>query len=99
MSDPIYLPYIYHISLRPDARLADRTRTEDVHAAAGNQQAGLELVDENLVFPHREPHGAGDAVGVGLVVDQLDDEDTILDAGVVGRILLGADIGVDGAQA
>src|SRR5512139_534712 len=67
----------------------DGARTEDVHAATGSQQDRLGLVDVDLVVASREADGPGDAVGVVLVVDQLDDEDALLDAVHAERLLGG----------
>ncbi len=66
---------------------AHRARTEQVDAAAGGQQHGLGLVDVDAVLAHREAHRAGDARGVVLVVDELDDEDALLDAVQAQRLL------------
>ena len=64
-------------------------RTEQVHTAAGCQQAGLELVNEYLVLASGEADSTGDAVLVVLVVDQLHDEDTLGDVVGAQRLLGG----------
>ena len=69
--------------------LADRARPEQVHAAARGEQDRLRLVDVDRVVAHREADRAGDPRRVVLVVDELDDEDALLDAGEAQRLLRG----------
>ena len=61
--------------------LADGARLEDVRRAAGADDDGLRAEHVEVAGADVEPDGAGDAVGVALVHQQVGDHDPVVDLG------------------